>query len=77
MAAVFCSRISDWLGGLMGTRRFIQFGFLYSYLRGRVRVHGVMVSILDELGSWQMANGKNVMATGRGDDGGRNEIRDD
>ena len=42
----------DWLGGSIGTCRFIQLGFSYSHLRGRVCAHGVMVSIWDELVSW-------------------------
>ena len=32
-----------------GVCRFIQLDFSYSYSRGRVRVHGVMISIWDEV----------------------------
>lgn len=31
-----CSRISDWLGGSIGTRRFIQLVFSYSHSRGSI-----------------------------------------
>lgn len=53
-----CSRISDWLGWSIGPRRFIQLDFSYSHQRGRVRAHGVMVSIWDELVLWKMTTAR-------------------